>query len=132
VPAIMADNDCRGQFGVLLALLESRTWSEFWAKADCSVATFESLGLEGTASDAAVWHLCQEREIVLITSNRNQEGPESLEATIRASNTATSWPVITIADAKRVTQSKAHAERVVARLLDYLLDLDNYRGSGRL
>jgi hypothetical protein len=96
------------------------------------VKTFAELGLEGAAPDAVVWHVCQAHEIVLITSNRNRQGPESLEATIQASNNPSSWPVITIGDPDRLMQSKAYADRAVARLLDYLLDLDNHRGAGRL
>lgn len=132
MPALMADNNCHGQFAVFLNLLESEPWEEFWRTANCSVKTFEELGLEGAAPDAVVWHVCQEQEIILITSNRNREGPESLEATIQASNSPGSWPVITIGDPNRLMQSKAYAERAVARLLDYLLDIDNHRGAGRL
>jgi hypothetical protein len=132
MPAIMADNDSTGQFAVILALLESDAWNEFWETTNCSVTTFKKLGLEQTAPDAAVWHTCQEREVILVTSNRNAEGAESLEATIRASNTPNSLPVITIADPQRLMESKAYAERAVARLLDYLMDLENYRGTGRL
>jgi hypothetical protein len=43
-----------------------------------------------------------------------------------------SLPVITIARPRRVMESKAYADRVVERLLHYLLNLDNYRGTGRL
>ncbi|HWG45363.1 MAG TPA: hypothetical protein VN688_21550 [Gemmataceae bacterium] len=32
----------------------------------------------------------------------------------------------------RINHSRAYAERVVERLLEYLIDIDNYRGTGRL
>jgi hypothetical protein len=128
----MADNDSGGQFAVLLGILESDAWREFWRKADCSVATFEELELDQTASDAVVWHVCQERQIILITSNRNREGPDSLEATIRTSNTLNSMPVITIGDPQRLMESKAYAESAAVRLIDYLLEAESYRGAGRL
>jgi hypothetical protein len=41
-------------------------------------------------------------------------------------------PVFTIANPKRVLQSREYAERVTAKLLEYLLDIDYYRGAGRL
>lgn len=47
------------------------------------------------ATDAMVWHACQEHVLVLITSNRNQKGNESLEATIRERTTSNSLPVLT-------------------------------------
>jgi hypothetical protein len=70
--------------------------------------------------------------MILITGNRNAEGPDSLEVTLRMCNTAESLPVFTIADVDRVLNSKDYAERVVARLIDYLLEIDRYRGTGRL
>ena len=132
MPAIRADNDSKGQFAVLHALLESHTWGEFWKSLNFDVAKFEDLGLAPTTPDAVVWQACQERQIVLITSNRNAEGPGSLEETLRARNDATSLPVITLADPQRLMESKAYAERTAVRLLEYLMDLENYRGAGRL
>jgi hypothetical protein len=51
------------------------------------------------------------QQLYLLTSNRNDEGSESLEATIRTHNAPTSLPVFTIADADRIFQSKDYAER---------------------
>jgi hypothetical protein len=68
----------------------------------------------------------------LFTANRNQKGDDSLEATIRRENTPTSLPVLTLANAKRFEESREYAERVATRLLEYLLDIETYRGSGRL
>jgi hypothetical protein len=67
-----------------------------------------------------------------VTSNRNAEGSDSLEATIRALSTPNSLPVFTLADAQRVLQERSYAERVADRLLEYLFDIDNCRGVGRL
>ena len=90
MPGIMADNDSEGQFAVLLAMLESGPWKEFWNSLDLTVTTFEDLGLPATAPDAVVWQACQDRQLILVTSNRNAEGPDSLEATLRARNEAAS------------------------------------------
>ncbi len=132
MPAIMADNDCKGQFAVIQALLESDAWRDLWSALKIPVVTFEDVGLPASAPDAAVWQACQERQIVLVTGNRNAEGADSLEATIRTHNEASSLPVITVADPKRLMKSRAYAEKVVERLMDILLDLDNRRGTGRL
>lgn len=40
--------------------------------------------------------------------------------------------MFTIADPEQVLQSSACAARIVTRLLEYLIDIDNYRGTGRL
>ena len=83
-------------------------------------------------SDRDLWQLCQQREIVLLTANRNDEGPDSLEATIRTLNVPSSLPVLTIADPELVLASRDYAERVAVQVLEYLLELDHFRGVGRL
>jgi hypothetical protein len=41
-------------------------------------------------------------------------------------------PVLTISDAGRVIHSREYANRVVETLLQYLMDIENVRGTGRL
>lgn len=96
------------------------------------VLTFDDLQLSPETSDAIVWQTCQREQLILVTANRNADGPDSLEATLRMHNKATTLPVFTIANADRVIQSQDYAERVAVRLLDYLLDIDRVRGAGRL
>ncbi len=68
----------------------------------------------------------------MITGNRNDDGPTSLEATIRNENQPDSLPVITIGDADRVLRDRIYAEKVAERLLDYLMRIDEVRGTGRI
>jgi hypothetical protein len=70
--------------------------------------------------------------MVLITGNRNKDGADSLAATIQVFGENTSLPVMTLADSKLVNVSNAYANRVVDRMLRYLLDIENVRGTGRL
>jgi hypothetical protein len=79
-----------------------------------------------------VWRFCQENGYYLLTANRNRESEDSLEATIEREGTAESLPVFTFADADRIYQSTAYRDKVVESLLEYLLDADNLRGTGRL
>jgi hypothetical protein len=97
-----------------------------------SVYTFADVGLAAGASDTMVWQLCQNEEYVLLTANRNEAGADSLEATIRTSNTRQSLPVFTLANAAQVRTNKAYADRVAVRLLEFFLDIEQYRGVGRL
>ena len=96
------------------------------------VESFASLRVSDHIPDVALWQLCQTHEVVLITGDRNQEGPESLEATIQMANTPESLPVLTIAEPQRILSSHAYAQRVVKRLVEYLIDVENLRGTGRL
>jgi hypothetical protein len=117
---------------VLLHLLASEEWRGLWEPLQLSVETFRTLGLPRNAPDADIWHLCQERELILITGNRNADGPDSLEVTIRVHNTPTCLPVITVGSTEDILHSRVYAERVVEKLLGYLREIDNYRGTGRL
>lgn len=93
---------------------------------------FADIGLLHDAPDAEVWDACQRHGLVLITDNRNEDSPDSLEATIRARNTRTTLPVLTIANLPHLGQSRQYADRVIERLLDFLERMDALRGTGRL
>lgn len=131
MPTIMADHDIKGQFAELVRILMSPDWSDWWADVGCKVETFASVGLSETSPDVVVWETCQARQVVLVTGNRNNDGPDSLEATIRRLNRADSLPVITISKPQQVAQ-RSYAERAAVRLLEYLSEIDKFRGTGRL
>jgi hypothetical protein len=129
---IVADNDIRKHWALLLGRIQSEQWREFWISLNLTVETFETLGLPENVADATLWHRCQERQIILITNNRNQDRPDSLEATIRIHNKSSDLPVLTLANARRFLHDKEYAERVAEQLLRYLLDIEGLRGTGRL
>jgi hypothetical protein len=128
----MADHDVEGQVRVLLRLLTSGAWCEVWHGLAMRVESFASLGLPENTPDAALWQFCQAQQIILITGNRNKVGTDALEAVIARNNTPTSLPVLTIGTPPRVLSSREYAERVATRLLEVLLDVEQYRGTGRL
>jgi hypothetical protein len=132
VAGILADNDSIGQVRRLVALLESDEWHELWEALNLSVLTIAELGLAPNTPDAQVWRICQEKGLVLITSNRNSDSADSLELTIRAENQSDSLPVFTLADPGKVRNNKNYADDVAATLLEYLHDIDKLRGTGRL
>jgi hypothetical protein len=132
MPAILADHDIEGQVRALLRLLTSAAWYEVWHGLAMRVESFASLGLPENTPDAALWQFCQTQQIILITGNRNKVGIDALEAVIARNNTPTSLPVLTIGTPPRVLSSREYAERVATRLLEVLLDVEQYRGTGRL
>ena len=62
----------------------------------------------------------------------NDAGPDSLEATMQPHNTSHSLSVFTLADDQRVLRDRLYAAAVADRLLEFLFDIDSYRGTGRL
>lgn len=132
MPALMADHDIEGQMQVLLRLLNSPRWRELWSELAIPVESFMSLGVPTNTPDVELWQVCQAQEIILITGNRNQDDSASLEATIQVANTPESLPVLTIGEPPRILSSRTYAESVVERLVEYLIDVENLRGTGRL
>jgi hypothetical protein len=132
MPGLLADINVQGQVELLRLVLESSEWADLWASLQMGIATFAEVGLDRRAPDVEVWRLCQQRGLFLVTGNRNHDGEDSLEATIQRENTAESLPVFTLADPERVRHSRAYAEQAAVRLLDYLHEIDKYRGTGRL
>ncbi len=129
---LLADVNVEGHVARLAALMQTDYWRELWDHLDIRFRTFQDAGLSPDDTDAHAWQTCQQQEFYLLTNNRNDEGPDSLEATIRTHNTATSLPIFTLSDADRVYQSKDYAERVVESLFDKLLRIETLRGTGRL
>jgi hypothetical protein len=103
-----------------------------WMALNLRILGFADLGLTREAPDSVIWQVCQDREFVLITGNRNQRGADSLEATLRARNAANHLPVLTLSDRDQILRNSEYADRVVLRMLDYLIDIENLRGTGRL
>jgi len=128
----MSDYDIEGQMQMLLRLLTSTEWRELWSELAIRVETFASLRLPTYTPDIELWRRCQQQHIILITGNRNEEGPESLETAIRALSTSDSLPVLTIGEPQRIFSSRTYSQRVVERLMEYLIDVENLRGTGRL
>ena len=129
---LLADANIQGHVARLVARMQAESWRAFWEHLEVRYVTFTDLELDSADSDAVVWHRCQERAALLLTNNRNDDGPDSLEATIRVHNTPQSLPVFTIRDAESILASADYAEQVIDRLFRYLLELDNIRGTGRL
>lgn len=129
---ILADANCEGHLALLLRLFQEGWRHDVWEMLHLTPVLWADLGLQPDASDREVWEACQREQVVLITANRNDDGPESLEATIQQHNTPESLPVFTLANDQRALRDRLYAEAVADRLLEFLFDIDSYRGSGRL
>ncbi|HEX5273136.1 MAG TPA: hypothetical protein VFW33_21720 [Gemmataceae bacterium] len=129
---ILPDVNIEGHFQILLRLLQQGHRAEFWAHMRLRTPTFGDLGLAADTPDVIVWGLCQREGLVLLTANRNYEGPDSLEAAIRTLNTPTSLPVLTLATPEHILHGREYAARVADRLLEMLFEIDRHLGAGRL
>ncbi len=129
---ILSDHNIEGHVEALVAILKSETWRDFWDYLNITALSFASLGISINISDRDLWHYCQTHELVLITANRNNDDLDSLEATMRQYNQATSLPVITIADSEEFGRDREYASEVSQRTVEYLLEIDLHRGTRRI
>jgi hypothetical protein len=132
VPVILIDANIEGQGAHIWMRMQTLAWRDLTVALDVTLRTFRDVGLDPATSDDVVWQFCQSNGYYLLTSNRNEESKDSLEATIRREGTFTSLPVFTLPLPDRVYFSPDFLERVVEKLLDYMLYADNIRGAGRL
>jgi hypothetical protein len=128
VITILADRNIERQAETLWGVLASQGWLRM---VSIQVVTFAGLGLPVNASDRLVWRFAQEREMRLLTDNRNRKGTDSLEQTIGDESTPQSLPVITVGSIDRLTEPDYRA-RCAERLVEIALYLENYRGTGRI
>lgn len=132
MPGLLADVNLRAQFRALVSRFLSEPWRDLWREMAFSVESFSGLGLPRNTPDSDLWRFCQQNDLVLVTGNRNGKGKDSLEATIEEANTLDSLPVFTLANPDRILRDRAYADRTADRFLEYLVEIDRYRGVGRI
>jgi predicted nuclease of predicted toxin-antitoxin system len=129
---ILADNDVEGYVRIIHVIWLSETWRDLWNGLGLSVESLSTLGLPHDSSDEVIWRTCQKENLVLVTANRNVSDPDSLEIVIRNEGLPDSLPVATLANPQRLTKDRPYAETVAERLLDRLIDINRFRGTGRI
>lgn len=129
---ILADINIAGHVERLFQIIEGDFWGEVWADLNLQRRSFADRGIQQEATDLELWTACQREEVVLVTANRRAKTDDSLESTIRLYNTPRSLLVFTLANSERILSDRDYAETVVVKFLEYLLDIDNFRGAGRL
>jgi predicted nuclease of predicted toxin-antitoxin system len=124
----LVDYNLDGYAAVLLGILTKRGWLELFS---IEFVTFREADLSMDSSDRVVWNYAQTNQMMILTANRNMKGEDSLEQVMRQENTSTSFPILTISDLARMDESE-YRERCVDRLVEIVLELENYMGVGRL
>jgi predicted nuclease of predicted toxin-antitoxin system len=124
----LVDYNLDGYALIFLGILAKLGWLEF---SSIQFVIFREVGLLMESSDRVVWHYAQENQMMILTANRNMKGEDSLEQVMREENTENSFPVLTIGNLDRLSEAD-YRERCVERLIEIVVDIDNYKGAGRL
>jgi predicted nuclease of predicted toxin-antitoxin system len=94
--------------------------------------TFREIELSTNSNDRVVWQIAQENQMILLTANRNMKGKDSLEQVLREDNTPDSLPVVTIGNLDRFSNEPSYRSRCADRMIEIMLDIENYIGVGRI
>lgn len=124
----LIDYNLDGYALVFIGLLTKLGWLEF---IPIQFVTFRDAGLSMDSSDRVVWNYAQAHQMMILTANRNMKGQGSLEQVMREENTENSFPVVTIGSLDRFSEAD-YRERCVERLIEIVIDIDQYKGVGRL
>lgn len=125
---VLVDHDIEGQALALWGTLGKMGWLEI---VDMELSTFRDVGLPSNSTDRDVWRFAQANGMILFTNNRNMDGEDSLEQTLRNENRLTSLPVLTVANADRLSERR-YRERCAAQILEIVIDLDKNLGRSRI
>ena len=125
---LLADHNIEGQAALLWATLTTEGWIDI---IPMRLARFWDVRLVPDSTDREVWSFVQDQGMLLLTANRNMDGEDSLEQTIRTQNTAQALPVITISKIDQMVEAP-YRIRCATRLAEIVLYLPDYLGTGRL
>jgi hypothetical protein len=122
------NHNIEGQAALLWSTLTTAGWTDLLT---VRFVTFVQVGLSVASTDRVVWQFAQDHEMLLLTANHNMDDPDSLEQTIRDANQPTSFPVLTIGKIDRMIDAH-YRDQCATRLAEIVVDLEDYRGVGRL
>ncbi|MFN8494117.1 MAG: hypothetical protein U0350_41345 [Caldilineaceae bacterium] len=127
---ILSDENCEGQAELIFQELAQLDLSEMLGLV---LKTLPQVGLRKGSGDEAIWRYCQANRCLLVTGNRTtKDGAKSLEYTIQHLITATSLPVLTISNLKRVAPDPVYRERCAIRLAEIVMELETHLGTPRV
>ena len=132
---LLTDMNIQGQRDVLVGLLRALDLYDLLAGLGVRFLTFPEVELHPRTPDRQVMRYCDDNRLVLFTDNRNDDGPDSLEATLRDSLHPDSLPVLTVSDKERFRTSSDYQRAVaksVAEILFAVHQEAKYLGLGRM
>ncbi len=125
---ILVDHNMIGQARLLFETLKREGWVDFLG---LEFVYFSDVDLSTDTSDDELWQQAQSRGVLILTDNRNNEDDTSFTAVIERESNDSSLPVLTVSSVKRLKEA-SYRQAVALRLVDIVIYLDNYRGTGRI
>jgi hypothetical protein len=120
---LLADVNLQGHLPRLRQLLISLGLWSILVELNLEFVTFPELRLAQNLNDRAIWNRCQHDGWVLLTENRNQDDPDSLEATLSDSWCIGHLPILTLANKRMFERNPEYALRVAADVAELLFGI---------
>jgi hypothetical protein len=127
VQGLLADVNVQGHLPRLRHALQALDLEGVLEELNLRLVTFTDLGLARDLDDRSLWNFCQREGWVLLTENRNDDGPDSLQATLADSWKEGHLPVLTLANKARFKDSGEYAGRVANDVAGLLVDMADGR-----
>lgn len=131
---LLADVNVQGHAAYLRHLWDALGLWPVLAELNLALATFADLNLSRHLDDRSLWHVCQTDAWVLFTEDRNDDGPNSLQATLTDSYRTGHLPVLTLANKGRFENSGEYAARTAGDIAELLFGVahGDYRDQPRI
>jgi hypothetical protein len=120
---LLADVNVQGHLPWLERLIKSIDLWEILVGEGIRLATFADLGLDPGLDDRTLWQNCQQDGWVLFTNDKNNDGPDSLQATIDDLWEVGKLPVLTLSNQGRFVRDGVYAKRVAADIAELLVGI---------
>jgi hypothetical protein len=120
---LLADANVQGHVPYLHNVLIALEVWPLLAQLNLRFATFPELDLLPELDDRSLWNFCQQSGWVLFTDNRNNDGPDSLEATITDMWRIGLVPVLTLSSKGRFEHDREFAMRVAIDIAEVLFGI---------
>jgi hypothetical protein len=125
----LIDYNLQKYAAILLGKIANEGWLDLIA---IRFIFFSDVNLPTDSDDRSVWRLSQSSRMILLTANWNMKGEDSLEQVLREENTSDSLPIVTIANLDRFSKEPNYRSRCADRIIDIVLNIEDYMGSGRI
>ncbi len=126
---ILADHNIEGQALLIQDAFVKGGWSDLFPM---KLVMFTDVGLAENSNDRVVWRFAQANRMFLLTGNRSDHEPDSLERTIREESTPDSLPVLTVGNVNRIKRERIYREKCADRIAEIFSDLENHLGTSRI
>ena len=122
---LVADVNVQGHLPYLRRLIETRGLWNILVELKLRFVTFSEVQFERDIDDRVLWNRCQRDGWVLLTENRNHDGPDSLEATLADSWESGHLPILTLANKGRFEHDRNYAEQIADEIAELLFGIAN-------